>query len=97
MVLCGGGSRVPGLVKLAENIFQMNVSAGHACAISGLTAALDQPEFASGHWPGEVGSLKRRRRERRCPAAGIKDMFGKLLQRLNAARLWNITNEPPSR
>src|SRR5665213_1425139 len=39
--LCGGGSRVLGIVKLAENVFQMNVTAGHACAVSGLTTALE--------------------------------------------------------
>ena len=82
VVLCGGGSRVPGMVKLAENIFQMNVSAGHACSVSGLTAALDQPEFAAGIGLVKFGSLKNRRRER--PSffpRGIKDIFGKLIQR----------------
>ena len=82
VVLCGGASRVPGLVKLAENVFQMNVSAGHACSVSGLTAALDQPEFAAGIGLVKFGSLKSRRREGRSFfPRGIKDMFGKLLQR----------------
>jgi cell division protein FtsA len=82
VLLCGGGSRVPGVVKLAENIFQMNVTAGHACAISGLTAALDQPEFAAAIGLVRFGSLKTRRREgRSLLPRGIKDMFGKLLQR----------------
>src|SRR6202012_32486 len=35
--LCGGGSRVPNIVKLAENVFQMNVTLGHAGAVNGLT------------------------------------------------------------
>jgi cell division protein FtsA len=82
VLLCGGGARVPGVVKLAENIFQMNVTAGHACAISGLTAALDQPEFAAAIGLVRFGSLKTRRREgRSLLPRGIKDMFGKLLQR----------------
>jgi cell division protein FtsA len=82
VLLCGGGSRVPGLVKLAENIFQMNVLAGHACSVSGLTAALDQPEFAAGIGLVKFGSLKARRREGRSfLPRGLKDMFGKLLQR----------------
>jgi cell division protein FtsA len=82
VLLCGGGSRVPGIVKLAENVFQMNVSAGHACAISGLTSALDQPEFATAIGLVKYGSLKNRRREGRSffPRR-IKDAFGKLLQR----------------
>ena len=82
VLLCGGGARVPGAVKLAENIFQMNVAAGHACAISGLTTALDQPEFAAAIGLVKFGSLKTRRREgRSLLPRGIKDMFGKLLQR----------------
>ncbi|MGA2243625.1 MAG: cell division protein FtsA [Verrucomicrobiota bacterium] len=82
VILCGGGSRVPGLVKLAENVFQMNVSVGHACSVSGLTGALDQPEFAAGIGLVKFGSLKGRRREGRSfLPRGLKDMFGKLLQR----------------
>jgi cell division protein FtsA len=82
VMLCGGGSRVPGIVKLAENVFQMNVTAGHACAISGLTAALDQPEFAAAIGLVKFGSLKNRRREGRSFfTRSLKDVFGKLLQR----------------
>jgi cell division protein FtsA len=82
VLLCGGAARVPGLVKLAENVFQMNVAAGHACAISGLTAALDQPEFAAAIGLVRFGSLKTRCRERRSfIPRGLKDAFGKLIQR----------------
>jgi cell division protein FtsA len=75
VLLCGGGSRVPGIVKLAENVFQMNVAAGHACAISGLTAALDQPEFAAAIGLVKFGSLKSRRREGRSFLKGVFDRF----------------------
>ena len=82
VMLCGGGSRVPGVVKLAENVFQMNVTAGHSCAISGLTAALDQPEFATAIGLVKFGSLKNRRREGRSfLPRSLKDAFGKLLHR----------------
>jgi cell division protein FtsA len=82
VLLCGGGSRVPGIVKLAENVFQMNVTAGHACALSGLTTALDQPEFAAPIGLVKFGALKHRRREgRSLIPRGLKDVFGKLLQR----------------
>jgi len=82
VLLCGGGSRVPGIVKLAENVFQMNVTAGHACAISGLTAALDQPEFAAAIGLVKFGSLRNRRREGRSfLPRGIKGVFDKLMQR----------------
>src|SRR5580698_266593 len=82
VLLCGGASRVPGIVKLAENVFQMNVIAGHACAISGLTAALDQPEFAAAIGLVKFGSLKNRRREGRSfIPRSLKDVFGKLMHR----------------
>jgi cell division protein FtsA len=78
VLLCGGGSRVPGMVKLAENIFQMNVTAGHSGAISGLTAALDQPEFATAIGLVKFGSLKNRQRTDR---PFLKGLLGRLLQR----------------
>ncbi|HZL79935.1 MAG TPA: cell division protein FtsA, partial [Candidatus Limnocylindrales bacterium] len=83
--LCGGGSRVPGIAKLAERVFQMNVTHGHAGSMSGITAALDQPEFAAAIGLVKYGSLKNRRRERRGGLGGtlgsIKNMFGSFLQR----------------
>jgi len=69
--LCGGASRVPGLEQLAENVFQMSVATGHATAISGLTAALDQPEFATAIGLVKFGSLKLRRRAARPALAGV--------------------------
>ena len=77
VLLCGGASRVPGIVPLAENVFQMNVNLGHACAISGLTAALDQPEFAAAIGLVKFGSLKNRRRAQR---PFFKGLLGRLLQ-----------------
>jgi cell division protein FtsA len=80
--LCGGGSRVPGIVTLAENVFQMNVAPGHASAISGLTAALDQPEFAAAIGLVKYGSLKNRKRAGRPSlVSGLKGVFGKILTR----------------
>ena len=78
VILCGGGSRVPGIVPLAENVFQMNVSLGHASGFSGLTAALDQPEFVTAIGLVKFGSLKNRRRSER---PFLKGLFGRLLQR----------------
>jgi cell division protein FtsA len=78
--LCGGTSRTPGIVSLAETVFQMNVAAGHASAISGLTTALDQPEFAAAIGLVKYGSLKNRKRAagKSIIPRGIKDVFGKL-------------------
>jgi cell division protein FtsA len=79
VLLCGGTSRAPGIVSLAENVFQMNVVPGHAGAVSGLTTALDQPEFAAAIGLVKYGSLKSRKRaeSKSLIPRGIKDVFGK--------------------
>jgi cell division protein FtsA len=80
--LTGGGSRVPGIEKLAERVFQMNVTTGHAGSIGGITAALDQPEFAAAIGLVKYGSLKSRQRPPRTNlASGLKNMVGRFLQR----------------
>jgi cell division protein FtsA len=80
--ICGGSSRVPGIVQLAENIFQMNVTLGHTTAISGLTAALDQPEFATAIGLLKYGSLRQRKHAAGSSwVSGIKGVFGKLMSR----------------
>jgi len=76
--LCGGSARVPGIVPLAESIFQMNVTPGHASAISGLSTALDQPEFATAIGLVKYGSLRNRKRTDR---PFLKGFLGRLLQR----------------
>jgi len=85
VILTGGTSRVPGIEKLAERIFQMNVTGGHADNVGGLTAALDQPEFATAIGLVKYGALKKRRP---VPPTNftdgiknVKNMFGRLLQR----------------
>jgi cell division protein FtsA len=82
--LCGGSSRVPGIVPLAENVFQMNVVPGKASAISGLTTALDQPEFSTAIGLVKYGSLKQRQRVKRAPIVNtdfLKTMFHRFTQR----------------
>jgi cell division protein FtsA len=60
--LCGGGARVPGLARLAEQVFELPVSLGRTSAISGLKSALDQPEFAAPIGLVKFASLKVRSR-----------------------------------
>lgn len=79
VVLCGGGSRVPNIVRLAESAFQMNVTLGHATGISGITAALDQPEFATAIGLVKYGSLKHRRKG---PAFSLKSKVKSAFDRL---------------
>ncbi|MEI6076021.1 MAG: cell division protein FtsA [Verrucomicrobiota bacterium] len=83
--LTGGSSRVPDIEKLAERIFQMNVTHGHADSVGGITAALDQPEFATAIGLVKYGALKKRQRVQRPNlTTGLKNMtnmVGRLLQR----------------
>ena len=80
--LCGGCARAPQIAKLAEPILQMPVSLGQTNSVSGLKSALDQPEFVTAIGLAKFGSLKTRKREGKSSiAAGIKGVFGKLLQR----------------
>ena len=60
VVLGGGGSRVRGIVALAESVFQMNASIGHVSQMSGLSQALDQPEFATAIGLVKYGALSQR-------------------------------------
>lgn len=62
VLLCGGGARVPGLLKLAEQIFELPVALGRTSSISGLKSALDQPEFAAPIGLVKFASLKARSR-----------------------------------
>jgi cell division protein FtsA len=80
--LTGGGARVPHIAKLAEPVLQMPVSIGQTNSISGLKSALDQPEFAAAIGLVRFGSFKSRKRDGKSSfAQGIKDVFGKFLQR----------------
>jgi cell division protein FtsA len=79
-LLCGGGAQVPGIVALAEKIFQMNVAVGHAGGLSGLARSLDEPEFATAIGLVKYGALRQRK-----PAiqlswwVRLKELFGKLI------------------
>ncbi|HTR42821.1 MAG TPA: cell division protein FtsA [Pseudomonadales bacterium] len=79
--LCGGGARIPHVVRLAEHVLQMPVSTGQTQSISGLKSALDQPEFVTAIGLAKFGTFKNRKREGRSLAAGIKNIFGRILQR----------------
>jgi cell division protein FtsA len=58
VVLGGGGSRVSGIVPLAERIFQMDVNLGHVSTMIGMAGSLDQPEFATAIGLVKYGSLR---------------------------------------
>jgi cell division protein FtsA len=80
--LCGGGARIPQIVKLAEPVLQMPVSLGQTNSVSGLKSALDQPEFVTAIGLAKFGSFKQRKREGKLSfASGIKNTITSLLRR----------------
>ncbi len=81
--LCGGTSRVEGILALAENVFQMSASKGETTGISGLTSALEQPEFATAIGLVKYGSLSKRtsKRSSKTGITLVREMFNKVLQR----------------
>jgi cell division protein FtsA len=80
--LCGGGSRVPQVARLAEQILQVPVSLGKTNSISGLRSALDQPEFATAIGLVKFGSFQQRRRAGRPTIKDeILNTFGQLFRR----------------
>ena len=81
--LCGGTSRVEGILALAENVFQMSASKGETTGISGLTSALEQPEFATAIGLVKYGSLSKRtsKKSSKTGITLVREMFNKVLQR----------------
>lgn len=77
--LCGGGARIPNVLKVAERIFQVPAAVGSANGISGLISTLDQPEFATGLGLVKFGSYKYRNGANKRPVArGLKGTFSRL-------------------
>jgi cell division protein FtsA len=80
--ICGGGARIPGIAKLAEQILETPVSLGKTNSISGLKSALDQPEFATAIGLVKFGSFQHRKRAAKASlTAGIKTTLGQLFKR----------------
>src|SRR6266404_5281136 len=75
--LCGGGSRSPGIARLAEHVLGMPVCVGKTNSISGLKSALDQPEFATAIGLVKFGSFHQRKRAAKSSLAdGIRTTLG---------------------
>ncbi|HVV72188.1 MAG TPA: cell division protein FtsA, partial [Verrucomicrobiae bacterium] len=81
--LCGGGSRIPQIAGLAEQVLQMPVSLGKANSISGLKSALDQPEFATAIGLVKFGSFQHRKRAAKPSLKdGLRTTLGQLFRRV---------------
>ena len=80
--LCGGGSRVPQIAGLAEQILRMPATLGKTNSISGLKSALDQPEFATAIGLVKFGSFQQRKRAGKASFADeIKNTFDQIFRR----------------
>ena len=80
--LCGGGSRIPQIDRLAEQVLEMPVSLGKANSISGLKSALDQPEFATAIGLVKFGSFQHRKRAARPSLKeGLRTTLGQFFKR----------------
>ena len=81
VLICGGGARIPGIQRLAENIFQLPTSVGSATAISGLKSALEQPEFATAIGLVKFGSFQQKRKGATSLKQTLKETFSGMLRR----------------
>jgi cell division protein FtsA len=80
--LCGGGSRVPEIATLAEQVLGLPVSLGKTNSISGLKSALDQPEFATAIGLVKFGSFQQRKRTAKNSVVNdIKNTFVQMFRR----------------
>ncbi len=70
--LSGGGSRVPGLTVMAENIFQMPVYVAGADALNGATNVSQKPEFNTAIGIVKYGASQQQ------PRAASDSLFGRL-------------------
>lgn len=80
--LVGGGSRVPEVTRLAEQILQLPVCIGRTTNISGLSSSMDKPELATAIGLVRFASFKTRQRDARPSfTQNVKTFFGKLIPR----------------
>ncbi len=82
VLICGGGARVAGIQKLAEQIFELPASLGKTNSINGLKSALDQPEFATAIGLVKFGSFEQKKKATNSSLArSLKQTFSGLLGR----------------
>ncbi len=79
--ICGGGARIPQILKLAEKVFQLPASLGKANSINGIKSALDQPEFATAIGLVKFGSFQQKKRGGGLMRDGIIKTIGDIFNR----------------
>jgi cell division protein FtsA len=82
--LCGGGARIPGIERLAGQIFGLPAKVGSTTCVSGLKSALNQPEFATAIGLVRYGSFQMRKRnsEKNSVGAYFKKTLNQVLRRV---------------
>lgn len=58
--LCGGGARIRGIEKLAEDVFGLPATLGRANAVGGLRSATDDPELATAVGLVKYGAMRQK-------------------------------------
>ncbi len=82
IVLCGGGSNIPEIQRLASRIFQLPATAGKPASVGGITEALEKPEFATCIGLVKFGAFQHRRsRLNQTRSRGWKSTLGQLFRR----------------
>jgi cell division protein FtsA len=76
--LCGGGARIRGIEKLAEEVFGLPASLGRANAVGGLRSATDDPELATAVGLVKYGAIRQRGQRRRGLVGKLKHLAGSL-------------------
>ncbi len=80
--LTGGGARIPHIVQLAAEVFELPAALGKSNSISGLKSALEQPEFSTAIGLVKFGSLQQKRRSGPGPLGkGFKQTIRQILGR----------------
>ncbi len=76
--LCGGGARVRGIEKLAEDVFGLPATLGRANAVGGLRSATDDPELATAVGLVKYGAMRQKGRRRVGLVGKLKNLAGSL-------------------
>lgn len=80
--LTGGGSLVPGITTLAEQVLQLPVTIGCATNINGVSSSMGKPELVTAIGLVKFGSHKVRQKQARPGFThNVKKLFGRLLPR----------------
>ncbi len=76
--LCGGGSRIRGIEKLATNVFGLPTTLGRANAVGGLRSATDDPELATAVGLVKYGAMRQKGRQSVGLVGKLKHLAGSL-------------------